>query len=255
MITDFAEKKLAEYLHPQQRVLIRFGHGLGDTIMFFPALDELRRQFPDTHIALYVESGQEELWGQERDKDADGYDLVFSLDFPMSEGTDVTKVGKCCIEELGIAPVAGLAALPDCDSPLVAVHFQGTALPGSVGCPDAIAAQVWAEVLSAGKMPLEAHFEHVFHNPANTKPACVTASMRQCQPRVSSLIGLLQRCYAFIGVASGPFVVAASVMPDRCFYLENEHPLETYTDLDIPRADVNDYEEGSVLAWLTSLAG
>ncbi len=253
MITDFSEKKVAEYLHPQQRVLIRFGHGLGDTIMFMPALDELRHQFPDTQIDLYVETGQEEIWESVEDKDAEGYDLVFSLNFPMAAGTGLTKVGKCCIEELGIEPVTGLADLPNCDSPLVAVHFQGTALPGAVGCPDAIVEQVWAEVLAAGRMPIEAHFEHVFHNPENTKPACVTASMRECQPRVSSLIGLLQHCYAFIGVASGPFVVAASVMPDRCFYLENSHPLETYTDIDMAWADVNDYREGSVAAWLTSL--
>ena len=255
MITDFREKKLAEYLLPGQRVLVRFGHGLGDTIMFMPALEALRQQFPDTQIDLYVESGQEEIWASVADKDAEGYDFVFSLDFPMAVGTGLTKVARSCVEELGIAPVAGLAALPDCQNPLVAVHFQGTALPGSVNAPDAIAAQVWAEVLAAGKMPLEAHFEHVFHNPVNVQPACVSASMRECKPRVSSLIGLLQRCYAFVGVASGPFVAAMSIMPERCFYLEGTHPLETYTDIDIPRASVNDYQEGSVAEWLMSLQG
>jgi len=253
MITDFSEKKLAEYLQPGQHVLIRFGHGLGDTIMFMPCLDSLRALYPQTHIDLYVESGQEEIWASVSDKDAEGYDIVFSLDFPMSEGGELTKPAKCCVDELGIPPVTAVAQLPTCESPLVAVHWQGTALPGSVNVPEAIAAQIWGEVLAAGKQPLEAHFQHVFHNPVNAQYPCVTATMRECQPRLSSLFGLLQRCHAFIGVASGPLVAAMSIMPDRTLYLENQHKVSSYTQLDIPSLNVNEYQEGAVLQWLTSL--
>lgn len=255
MITDFSQKKLAEYLEPGLHVLIRFGHGAGDTIMFMPCLDSLRALYPQTHIDLYVESGQEEIWASIADKDAEGYDFVFSLDFPMSEGSALTKPAKCCVDELGIPPVTAVAALPACESPLVAVHFQGTALPGCVSAPDGVAAQIWGEVLSAGKQPLEAHFEHVFHNPVNTRYPFVTASMRQCEARLINLFGLLQRCHAFIGVASGPFVAALSIMPDRTLYIENQHKVSSYTELDIATVNVNDYQEGAVAEWLMTLTG
>ena len=54
MITGLyqAEKKLVDYLAPGQKVLIRFGHGLGDTLMFIPLLEALKypgvSQLPDT---------------------------------------------------------------------------------------------------------------------------------------------------------------------------------------------------------------
>lgn len=253
MITDFREKRLREYLRPGQRVLIRFGHGLGDTIMFMPLLDRLRKMFPETQIDLYVESGQEEIWESVADKDAPGYDYVFSLDFPMAEGGPMTKPGKCCADELGIYPSCELAKLPECDSPLVGVHFQGTALPGSVGCQYAVAEQVWREILAAGKQPIETHFEHQWHNPANERFGFIGCHVRECEAKLRNLFGLLQRCYAFIGVASGPFVAALSIMPERCLYLQNRHAIETYTNLEVPVADVNDYREGTVLEWLNRL--
>jgi len=254
LITDFSEKKLREYLRPGERVLVRFGHGLGDTIMFMPLLDRLRKLFPETTIDLYVECGQEAIWESVPDKDADGYDHVFSLDFPMSEGSGMTKPGKCCIAELGISPSCELARLPDCDSPLVGVHFQGTALPGSVGCPEPVAEQIWREVLAAGKQPIETHFRHTFHNPVNERFEFIDCGVRECQPTLPNLFGLLQRCYAFVGVASGPFIAALSTMPRRCLYLQNRHPIETYTPHDVVTVDVNDYEEGSVQRWLTGLS-
>jgi len=253
MITSFKEKKLVEYLEPGGKYLIRFGHGFGDTIMFMPIYDKLVGMFTDCQIDLYVESGQEEIWKSVADKDAPGYDVVFSLDFPMAIGSDLTKPAKCCIDEVGIEPITALAELPEKPSPLVGIHYQGTALPDSVGCPQEVAQQIWNEVLEFGKVPIECHFEHMFHNPVNKMFWFVSSHVRNCTANLHNLIGLIQHTGAFMGVASGPWVAALSIMPERTLYLEKHHKLETYTSEARARVDVLDYRSGSVKEWLESL--
>lgn len=253
MITNFKEKKLVEYLEPDGKYLVRFGHGLGDTIMFMPVFDKLREEHPECQIDLYVESGQEEIWDSVPDKDAPGYDEVFSLDFPMAINSGVTKPAKCCIDEVGIEPITGLGQLPDKLSPLVGVHWQGTALPESVGCPEDVAQQIWSEILEFGKVPIECHFEHLFHNPVNKKFWFISNHVRNCVANLHNLIGLIQHTGAFMGVASGPWVAALSIMPERTLYLEKSHKLETYTHEDFARVNVLSYHSGEVMQWLESL--
>lgn len=260
MITDYRGRKLVEYLQPGGKYLIRFGHGLGDTLMFMPALQRLRMQHPECTIDVYLESGQEEIFNSAQDKEGEEYDEVFHLDYPMSEGgRNGTKTEKCCRDELGMdgKMLPDVAPLDEWESPLVAVHFQGTALPGSVNCPADVASQIWQEVVDADMIPIEVHFQHMFHNPVNEKYKFVSRHVRDCKASLPSLIGLMQRCRAFIGVASGPFVVALSVMErDRIMYLERRHGLENYVrhNMDIVRVDVNQgYEKGMVKSWLLQM--
>src|SRR6056297_59847 len=94
-IDNYKDKKLIDYIIPGDNVLIRFGHGLGDTIMFVPIFKKIVNQYPDCNISLYVECGQEEMieikdYVVKKPKLSD-YDYVFDLHFPMSEGTDLTK--------------------------------------------------------------------------------------------------------------------------------------------------------------------
>ena len=62
MITSYKDKKLVEYIKPGGRYLIRFGHGLGDTIMFMPAFYRLQQLYPESQIDIYLECGQEEIF-------------------------------------------------------------------------------------------------------------------------------------------------------------------------------------------------
>jgi hypothetical protein len=253
MISDFTEKKLVEYLQDGQKVLIRFGHGLGDTIMFMPIFYRLQELYPKIHFDLYVECGQEQIWKSIKDKDAEGYDLVFSPVFPMSEGTNYTKAELCCITEIGIEPFTELSRLPYRESPLVAVHFNGTALPESVGCPEETAREIWQEIKDAGLIPIECHFKHIWHNPVNEKYSFVDNSVREYKADLDNLIGLLNHCRAFIGVASGPFVVAMSIMPNSTLLLEKHHKLENYTHLPIKRVDIINYQKGGIKCFLNEL--
>jgi hypothetical protein len=198
----------------------------------------------------------------------------------MSEGSAVLKAEKCAYEEIGLTAeqidgIREVCELPNISlsevddpglkfpldiasradgNPLVGIHFQGTALPNSVNCDEDIARQVWHEVESAGRVPIEVHFRHVFHNPINKRFDFVTNSCREYRANLKNLFAVLQRCSAFIGVASGPFVAAMSIMPERTMYLEKNHPLETYTrHLPVTRMKLAGYEQGMVYDWLEGL--
>lgn len=257
MITDFKDKKLVEYLEPGKKYLIRFGHGLGDTLMFMPIFEKLQQLYSRCAIDLYVESGQEQLFESYPEKDSRDHDLVFSLTFPMAESTKLTKAEKCCIDEIGIEynGIREVTKLREESSPFVGVHFQGTALPNSVNCPPNIAQKIWNDIIKAGFIPIECHYQHMFHNPINDKYGFISNTVRNCNPEIRKLVGLVQRCYAFIGVASGPFVVALSVMPKNTLYLQRLHKLETYTrNEDVDRIDITQpYKDGCVERWLKAL--
>lgn len=266
MIMEYKDKKLIEYLLPGGKYRIDFGSGCGDMIMWYPQYEYLKRIYPECHFDLYCESGQEKIWGTVFDRDETSYDQVFHLNFPMSEGSDLRKAEKSGLEEIGftseqIAEIPELATIPLCPAPgghvepnLVGVHYHGTALPDSVGCPEPIAKQIWQEVKEAGYKPIETHMLHVYHNPANILFDFVDFHMRDTTATLSNLFGLIQRLEAFIGVASGPVVAAMSIMPERTMYLEKNHPLETYiSDERVQSVNVMDYQSGSVCEWLGGL--
>lgn len=258
-VDNYTDRKLLSYIKAGGKYLLRFGHGLGDTIMFMPLLDWLRNEYPDCTFDLYVAWGQEKVWASVSELEPPGYDIIFILHFPMSEGTDLLKQHKCAIDEIGMSPkqltgILEVAPLPLMESPLVALHFQGTALPGSVNCPEPVAKQIWQEVKDFGLIPIEVHFQHAFHNKVNSKYGWIDLSVRNYKPTLSNLFGLIQRSWAFIGVASGPFVVALSTIPERLLYLEKMHPLATYTKrTDVASVKIEGYQSGETIKWLQSL--
>ena len=254
IIAEYTKKKLVEYLKPDMMILIRFGHGWGDTLMFIPILTKLRSEYPDIKFDIYLENGQEKIFETYPDKNNGSHDLVFHLDFPMAEGTGLTKQEKCCKDEIGIDWKAN--ALPKVDSqasPFVAVHFQGTALPDSVNCSKEVAYKIWDEIIGFGKIPIECHFEHGFHNPVNKKYSFIDRSVRDCKANLKSLIGLIQHSFAFVGVASGPFITALCEIPERTLFIESKHKLSDYTKENIKKIDCNNYEDGLVKQWLNML--
>jgi hypothetical protein len=183
------------------------------------------------------------------------YDLVAMITFPMSEGQEALTKGEwCCKHELGIEPVFGHGALSSGVNRLVAVHFQITCLPGSCNPDRDTAERIWNDILEAGWIPLETHFQHLFHNPVNQRFDFVDASVRRARPRVSSLVGLLRTCGAFVGVVSGNFHVALSVLPPgRVLLLEKDFTAPMFTKNNIARVKINPYEAGSVKKWLMEL--
>lgn len=263
------------------KVLLVFWHGIGDLVMFMTVFNELQAMFQPgyfvddkekkelktefvlglpkglTHEEILPEDIPYHLVTAEEVNDTPEklpYDLVAKITFPMNEGqTEYTKAEWCCIHEIGIEPVWGHEALRECENRIVAVHFQITCLPDSCNPDRDTAEKIWNDVIEAGYIPIESHFQHVFHNPVNKKFDFIDATVRRCKARASSLAGLLQNCAAFVGVVSGPFHVALASMPkDRVFLLEKDFKRECFTKLDIPHADLRNYK-GEVKTFLKGL--
>lgn len=77
-ITDFAGKRLVEYLHDGDRVLILFDwHGMGDCVMFLPLYERLKTMYPKVRFSLKCNKGQE-IFNDILDEE---FDFTFSITF------------------------------------------------------------------------------------------------------------------------------------------------------------------------------
>ena len=252
------DKKLSAYLDEgtYKRVLLVFWHGVGDCVQFMFLLDKLKELYPSVHFDLGLAKGLDEetiypeaiLLEGPPWPDAD-YDLTALIHFPV-EIPSYTKSELCCKEELGIAIATGYKPLPKHPNKLCAVHFNLTCLPDLANPDRDTAEKIWNDILEAGWIPIESHFEHVFHNPVNAKFDFVDCTVRRVKPRISTLIGLLQNCGAFIGVVSGNFHCAMATMPhNRIAFLEKEIPVARFTHEPIKTFDLKNYN-GGIGEWL-----
>lgn len=253
------EKKLAAYLDEGPgRVLIVFWHGIGDCVQFTGLYERLREMYPGTRFDIGIQRnlGEEVFFPDavlldNLDHIEEGYDLTALIHFPV-EVPGFTKSELCCVEELGIEPLTYYRPIHRrYESRLCAVHFNLTCLPDLVMPDRDVAERIWDEVLAAGWVPLEVHFQHVYHNPVNVKFDFIDCTVRRCAPRVETLLGLLQRCGAFIGVVSGPFHCAMATMDHGSIaYLEKAIPLSRFTRETLKTFNLLDYR-GGVEKWLS----
>ncbi|MCK9459628.1 MAG: hypothetical protein M0R80_08320 [Proteobacteria bacterium] len=244
-------------------VLVVFRHGLGDLLMFLEPFRVLKEKNPGVffNLAIAKELGQEEVCPDAlRLSDEEllslPHEVMCKIDFQMSESQDIYTKGEwCCIHELGIEPVCGnVAPYMMITNRLVSLHFNITCLPGACNADESTASAIWQEVIEAGYIPIESHFEHIYHNPVNKKFDFVTATVRGCKPRISSLAGLIKNSCAFIGVVSGNFHTALALLPpERIMLLEKDFTAPMFTKLPITRCDIKNYQKGSVCEFLSSL--
>jgi len=253
------KKKLNEYLaEGPEKVLLVFWHGIGDVVQFMGLFDKLKEMYPDTHFDIGFANGLDEetfypeaVLLNDLKNIEDGYDLTALIHFPVETDPNLTKAELCCKEELGIEPFTFYKPIEaKCESRLCAVHFNLTCLPDLVMPEKDVAEKIWNEILEAGWIPIEVHFQHVFHNPVNVKFDFIDCTVRRCVPKVATLLGLLQRCGAFVGVVSGPFHCAMATMPhERIAYLEKHIPVNRFTHENIQTFDLKNYQ-GGVGKWM-----
>lgn len=266
------DNKLSSYLQKDMKVLIAFFHGVGDLVMFRVVFDQLKKVYPDIsfHLGICKGLGQEEIvpdaiqlnadWREKAEEtdEFDFYDIVFSCNFPMNEGQQELTKGEWCAEkELGI-PIEGCAGHKrvECGvNRLVGVHYNITCLPDACNPSYETAKKIWDEIRSLGMIPFETHFQHVFHNPVNSKFDFVDSTARGCIPRLSTLAGLLNLCYAFVGVVSGNFHLALSILPsNKICLLEKDFKLRSFTKKDVCTVNIkDDYKEGSIKEFLLNI--
>lgn len=270
--TPEGKKTLVDYLgdpgNPAvKRVMLVFWHGMGDLIMFLNPFYRLCELYPGIQFDLAVQKGlsfedivpgAKFITGEDMDRlEALDYDIVAKIHFPMSEGqTELTKGEFCCVHEIGIPPVSGHRLIKGAPSRLIGVHYNITCLPDAANPDEATAKLIWDEIREVGFIPIETHFQHVFHNPVNKKFDFVDCSVRNAQARISNLISLMSGLAGFVGVVSGNFHLALAILPsNRIFFLQKHFQLECFTRLPVARANIlpNEYERGAVKKWLATL--
>lgn len=253
-------QKLKSYLDSgkYKKVLVVFWHGLGDIIQFLNVFDKLEEMYPTIHFDMGLQKGLDEetivpeaiLLPDLKDIERN-WDLTALIHFPVETDPNLTKSELCCKTELGIEPISGHKKLPEFPSPLVAIHFHNTALPSLTNPTEEVAHKIWNEIQEAKLVPIECHFSHIYDNPVNKMFPFIDCTVRKCQAKVSSLLGLLRVSRFFIGVVSGPFHASLSILPsERILYLEKDIPLERFTHKKIKVVDIKTYKENSVRDWL-----
>jgi hypothetical protein len=254
---------LTSHLHKNvKRVLIVFIHGVGDVVMFIEVFKALRTLYPSIHfdLGLAKELDQNSIYPCAVLLDSDwksqistmNYDLIFQCRFPMEDPQrpTVTKAELCCEKELGIQPIAKYPQLVP--KKIVAVHFNSTAVPTLANAPKNPARRIWEDITLAGFIPIETHFEHVYHDPMNIKFDFVDHHVRVWPARLDTLMALLGASDAFVGVASGNFHLALYILgPSRVMFLERSLKVTQFTKANVATANLNGYD-GEVMTWLKS---
>jgi hypothetical protein len=264
IITDAKEgKKLTEYLDTDlyKKVLLPCWHGVGDIVMFQAPLKYLKEKYPEIEIKVGLARGLQQefiiedavlLDGDWREsvKDSD-YDLVFSCHMPLEklEDLSMTKAEVCCEEELGIPKTSGHLSIKV--KKLVGVHFHNTSVSWLTNPDEVTAQKIWQEILEVGCIPVETLFQHVFYNETSKKFDFVDNHVRNWPARLDTLITLLHKCDYFIGVVSGNFHLALSLLPpEKICLLEKELKAPHFTKLPIKTIDIKEYKEGMIRKWL-----
>lgn len=237
---DYSERKVSTIIKQEipknEKILFVFWHGLGDLLMFLPLYNYFKIKFKNWDFSLAVQPGvgQKEFYPDalelpESDFVRD-FHTAFVIAFPMIEGrNNMTKSEYCCEQELGIERVyLGLHTPLPVRNRLVGVHFQGTCLPGSTNTDSEFSKKLCEDLKLLGYIPFDVHFEHSFHNPQNNSFDWQKRSCRDLNPDIRYLQSIIQNCLAFIGVASGPFVLATGIMPNRTIYLQKNHSIDCY---------------------------
>jgi len=264
--------KLSHYLDilKKGKVLIPFGHGLGDTIMFLNVFDKLSSLYPDIEFTLALQKGlgfeelEPDIIGKNRkviyvsdlsyNKETSYYDIIADIDFPMSESQiKITKAERCCKDELGIELISGHKRITCETNRLVGLHLQITCLPDSANVPYDVAKKIWFEIKDAGYIPMEILMEHIYHNPVNKKYDFIDRHLRDIPPKISTLIGIMKSCNKVICCVSGVFHIALSILlPEQICLLEKDFLAPSFTRLPIKRVNIKDYKDGSIKDWLLS---
>jgi hypothetical protein len=65
---------------------------------------------------------------------------------------------------------------------------------------------------------------------------------------------ILQNCMAFVGVASGPFVLAMAIDPKKVIYLQKHHTLNCYVKEPVLTVNLLKYETKELVEGLNDIA-
>lgn len=235
--------------------------GLGDIGCLRHVFLELQKELPEIKFTFFVIESMEPLlhnslpWkGEDCLKN---FDIAYVLNYFMVEGSgsNIKKAAFCADKELGLdCKEFDILPFDLKTNRQVAIHFQGTALPGSTNPSEDVCKQIYDILLEKEYLPIEVHFEHVFHNPVNTKYPWIKTTVRGNKATVPSLFSVIKNSAFFIGCASGPLVMALSIYPNRVIYLKKDFDIKHYTSFPVKTVDTKNFNIEIFKNYLTEVA-
>jgi ADP-heptose:LPS heptosyltransferase len=243
-------QKVVPYLQANSctKVALVFLHGVGDVIMFREPFFHLMEKFPAVDFTVFLHPTMEPFIDYSKpwygfDSVDDSYDICFVLDFPLSEGTQWTKGGLCAEMELGL-PNKDFDIIPfhlDTNKQ-VALHIAGTCSPGQTNPSTEVAAQIYTVIQDEGFLPIDVHFEHRYHNPSNQRPTWMTTHVRGQKVTVEKMYSLINNSHWFIGVTSGPLLMAMAMNPSKVICLQGHHKIINYTKIPVRTVNIFNFQ-------------
>lgn len=255
IVNDFSQRKVSSYLVSgnYKNVLLKFHHGLGDIISFYPAFEKLQKLYPEISFHLNLHCGQDEVFSCSPNNES-LYDIVFEIAFVCNEWAEpqFTKTEYCCLNELGIEPPEIPPRIRKFfSSPLIGTHFFSTCLPNKISCGETVARNISEAITEAGLIPIDTHMKHAYNNPANQSFNWQTCRISEAEANLKNLLGVISRCGGFAGVSSGNFHAAAALLPqETLLFIKTDIPLCTLTRKNILELDAKKYDYGIVNEWL-----
>ena len=239
VIDNFKEKRLTEYLEPNDNVLIEFVHGIGDMIMFYPLYLRLKALYPDVDFRLKANTDQgyfEETQAMTR------VSKHFKIAFPETTGNFVnsrysmSKPEACAVLELGIPwtrdleftwnPTRWNKDLKIADN-CIGVVFQVNS--NASRSLDPITGQtIWNTIKAHGFRPIEVFFKDVHRRERNGKFSCIDYTCRDFEACPENMIAVIKQCKGFVGVNTGTFCAATCLLNGHTLHLRRNDPFGPY---------------------------
>lgn len=275
MICDFTKKKVYNYLEERPytgKALFIFNHGLGDLINFLPLFERLKKLFPYWRfkIGCAADRRLDCLSSSIITLDYDfrtylsQYTYIFKISYPepcIQDKRDKKYKPYICNEmEIGIPnfewkPFKLNINLNNENSNIIGVHFTGNTNPKLKNINFLKMEMIWREIKNSGYDPFEVHM-----NTTNTYdldyPSFINSnnSLRFKKSDLRLILDTVKKCKYFIGIDSGPFYLAGSVLGlDRCIGLENKIKFSWYLPYNISLINSDNYENGMVEKLLKNL--
>lgn len=274
-------------LEDESKVCILFNHGLGDFINFCPLFDFVVKIYPKLQITLGFNSGRNYVYLHPKGKIIDTpygkyegeFDLLVSITYPdpprkelmvnyyknmgIENPETITKVELCNEMEIGLKDfkwnpykLKRTELKYNKNSKRIGIHFFGYALASDKNVDMKTAEIIWNEIIKVGYEPFEIHMIHTDYLMTMETPEFINRenSLRFEFPNVRIMSEEISKCKYFIGIDSGPFYLASSILGfDKCIGLEKNLKFAKIVTHGITSINVNDYRSGSVADMLGDL--
>jgi hypothetical protein len=231
--------KIKEYLEKNpntNRVAIQFFHGLGDILIFYPTYSLLKQSFLNVNFKIFtnrpgISQALEDLEYAKSIEDIQGFDVIFCINYyePIVHNNQMiaNKLFQCNSSEIGLNSLM-ISDFPEHRLPintnkLVAVHLEAQSSAHET-CPDnEVKDQIFKCIIKNGFYPIDVH-------------KAVSAI-----PDIEIAFSLIQACKFYVGVLSGPLVLAIASNPKKVICLEKNLELNRYTSANVIKYDVRSF--------------